>query len=71
MSAKPVVHYLRRADTYIPVGSSALVTPVDHYADGERSIENGRPVRTSTVLKHDPATGRFETRNTIYEEATA
>lgn len=68
---KPTVRYFPWPHNYIVVGLSALVIPVDHYAEGERYIQNGEPIRTSAVLNHDPATGRFETRNTIYEELTA
>lgn len=62
MNEKKVVYYSRL--DYIQVGESADVVPVDHTSP---LVSNGRVAWTTTVESYDPATGVFETRNTIYK----
>ena len=63
--SKPIVKYDAQKFNVIEVGSSAVVCTIDHPYAG-RSDPDGM-VRTSTVISHDEETGRFETKNTIYE----
>lgn len=64
MKEKPIVHY-RTYETYIRVGLSAYVYPVDHYATDR--VSNESIAITSVVLSYDKDTGIFETLNTIYK----
>lgn len=64
---KPIVEYISWEHNQIAVGHGAFVIPVDHPDAGERGIINGYPIHTSAVLSYDEDTGRFETKNTIYE----
>jgi hypothetical protein len=67
---KPTVRYMMEKHGYIRVGHSAIVTPLDHpnHLPGH-FVSNLESVHTSTVLKYDKDTGRFETKNTIYIKA--
>jgi hypothetical protein len=60
---KPVVGYTEAT----VVGAICYLKPVDHpnHLEGH-SVSNTRVVRTSPVVASDLATGRIETRNTIY-----
>lgn len=62
--SKPTVHY--RGEAHI-VLNRAFLQPVDHrnHLDGH-DVSNTKTARTSTVVAHDPDTGRIETKNTIY-----
>lgn len=63
ITGKPVVYYHPDPLDLIMVGKSAFITPVNHYGS---LVSNTTVVRTSTVIVHDPVTGEFETRNTVY-----
>ena len=64
MNMKPTVHYKGSA---VVIGSRALLHPVDHPNHlPDHRVSNTHEVWTSTVLEHDEATGRIETKNTIY-----
>lgn len=58
---KPTVHY--KEVSAIVIGESTYVFPVDHPSS---YVSNTTYTRTSKVVAHDPETGRFETKNTIY-----
>jgi P pilus assembly chaperone PapD len=60
---KPVVKYAPIGFAIEP-GFRATVRVVSH---PDPLIDDGEVVHTSTVQAVDPNTGRFETRNTIYE----
>lgn len=62
---KPIVHYTTASAP--AVGVSAYLIPVDHpnHIDGH-DVSNERLVRTSRVESINEATGRIETRNTVY-----
>ena len=60
---KPVVHYIPDVLDVIRVGTSALITPINHYG---YLVSNTKLVKTSKVLNYNPETGIFETENTIY-----
>lgn len=62
---KPIVRYDTSRPTHIGLGSSAVVTPVDH-PNSSGLIVNGYPIRTSRVISLTVETGEFETDNTIY-----
>jgi len=64
MNDKKVVHYQKTKYDSIHVGCSATVFPIDH-PDEER-VSNATYITTSTVIKHDKASGIFETLNTVY-----
>lgn len=61
---KPIVHY--KGAVSIEDGR-AFLDPTDHpnHLDGH-NVSNAALVRTSSIISHDRATGRIETRNTIY-----
>jgi hypothetical protein len=63
---KPVAFYLPFGNAGIIVGESALVICTAHPEMGDMGDYEDL-VRTSTVLRHEPITGEFETRNTIYK----
>lgn len=63
MSEKKIVRYSALIGD-VAVGFSALLRPVDH--PDEANVTNTCPARTSTVVAHDPGTGRIETKHTIY-----
>lgn len=58
---KPVVHYRKLYSC--TVGAAALCVPVDHPGP---MVSNKKAIATSEVLRYDPDTGEFETRNTVY-----
>lgn len=63
-NTKPVVHYTPHPNDHIVVDESATVMcPIDHPSP---RVRNGYPCYTTKVLMHNPETGEFETRNTIY-----
>ena len=62
MSEKKVVFYSEVGP--IDIGYGTLVVPLNH--TGAEAV-NGLVNRTTVVEKHDPATGVFETKNTIYK----
>lgn len=70
---KPTVHYKQLVSCR--EGESALVIGVsdhpNHLPGHKVSNTPDKPVWTSEVKSYDEATGRFETRNTIYERAAA
>lgn len=47
-----------------PVGSIAIVVPIDH--PDTINVINGSPAFTTTVLSYDEVTEIFSTKNTIY-----
>lgn len=61
---KKVVQYVVTPYTYIVVGESAVVVPVDH-PDTE-AVVNGMTALTSEVVSYNTDTGEFETKNTRY-----
>lgn len=50
--------------TYIKVGESAFVFPLNH--PDTYNVPNGYHANTTTVVKYDETTGVFETKNTVY-----
>jgi len=63
---KPTVLYNKSPENdFIVVGQRAGVRLAENHHNG--MIYGGELVSTSTVLNYDPATGVFETRNTIYK----
>jgi hypothetical protein len=62
---KPVVHY-SAVSGRITVGQSAKVRPLDHTSD---FVSNTTFAVTSKVVRHDRATGEFETENSRYRPA--
>lgn len=61
---KPVVHY---AEMYFcELGKSAMVILADNPTG---KPEDARVARTSRVQAFDPASGEFETLNTLYKPA--
>lgn len=61
---KRVVFYDPSAETFILLGSSAYVFPINHDSP---LVSNTKHVLTSEVISVDPGTGEFETLNTIYK----
>jgi hypothetical protein len=61
MTNKPTVHYRGQALAYY---LSANLCPIDH--PDQENVPSGRRACTSRVLSWDKATGRIETRNTVY-----
>lgn len=53
---------------FCQVGFSAVVVPTNHPEEGLRGIENGKPIRTSTVkgILEPGDKPIFETLNSIY-----
>lgn len=64
MADKPIVRYEGEAHMF---RGRALLTPIDHtnHVPGQGAT-NGELAETSMVIAHDPATGRIETKNTVY-----
>ena len=73
MTEKATVHYTEVVgfpretaegfDASVRVGDRAFVVPVDHTSP---YVSNGTWATTTPVVSFDPATGVFETANTIY-----
>ena len=61
---KPHVQYKNVKGTFIRVGLSAMVFPLNHKSS---YASNTCLVNTSLVLSYDKVTGNFETQNTFYE----
>lgn len=61
-SPKQPVRY--RALHYCKVGERALVETVNH--PDYKSVRSLEPAATSVVVAFDPATGVFETQNSVY-----
>lgn len=66
---KPIVRYEGRAEVPAIGASAWIIGVIDHpnHIEGH-DVQNGpgELIRTSRVEAYDPATGRIETRNTIY-----
>jgi len=62
--SKRVVFYDPSQGAIIPLGSPAIVFPVNHDSP---LVSNTKHARTSNVIQADPDTGVFETENTIYK----
>lgn len=67
-STKKIVHYNRNEETFIKVGLSAFITPIDH--PDTDNVTNTMVARTSRVITYDASTGEFETVNTLYKPAS-
>ena len=61
--SKPTVHYRIDEHSYVVVGQSAVVRPVDHPSP---LVSNKTYVKTSPVVMVDYDSGVFETKNTRY-----
>lgn len=66
MSAKPIVFY--KEATMVELGGRAWVRPINHPSD---RVVNLQTARTGTIIRHDEATGEFETKRTIYKKEPA
>lgn len=62
---KPIVKYHDTPGNYIRKGHRAIVVPINHSG---LFVSNEKPVITTPVIRHDEATGTFETENTIYQK---
>ena len=60
---KQIVHYI---GTPKILNGYALLTPIDHPSE---LVSNTVPVRTSSIVSHNPDTGVIETMNTEYRPA--
>lgn len=61
--SKPTVHYRIDEHSYVVVGQSAMVRPVDHPSP---LVSNKTYAKTSPVVMVDYDSGVFETENTRY-----
>lgn len=61
---KKVVRYDKNSDSWVEIGKSAFIYPIDH-PDAAR-VSNVKLIQTSRVVYHDKSTGVFETLNTMY-----
>jgi hypothetical protein len=66
LSEKPTVRY-KELIAFYGAGHSCILFPIDHY--NSELVSNTKPIVTSAVVNYDPATGRLETRNTVYVRA--
>jgi hypothetical protein len=63
--AKRRVHYVEGSIlTDVIIGHGTFVQPVDH--PDRSNVSNTKHVYTSAVIAYDPATGEFETQNSLY-----
>ena len=65
---KPIVRYDTSMGSYINIGESASVFPIDHPSS---LVSNTKFVSTSEVIICDTTTGVFETLNTEYVPVVA
>ena len=65
---KPIVQYDPSKGSYINVGESAFVFPIDHPS---LLVSNTKFISTSEVIICDTTTGVFETLNTEYVPVVA
>jgi hypothetical protein len=63
-SKKPVVYYDPNKFHSIERGIGAMVWPLNHPSE---LVSNTKLVTTSEVVRHDVASGEFETVNTTYK----
>lgn len=61
---KRVVFYDPNHGALIPIGSSAVVYPINHDSP---LVSNTKHVKTSAVISANSETGEFETENTLYK----
>lgn len=65
--AKPVVYYNKDKASFVSIGKSAMVYPLNHSSN---RVSNRSVCMTSDVVSHNENTGLFETLNSVYVPIT-